>query len=581
MAKTKLLTALVLVYIPFLLFSQVKSNAKFFLNSAIKANAQKFNEEINFNKAQSFFIEKKWDSTLVYAMKQLDLGKIESLKDYCHYFRGFSFKEKGLLLEAKKEFKKISDTFKFSYKVRINLGEIALEQNKFQLALDYFIPIEKLPESSYDFKKSNALHNIGLCYLHLGQYNKAEMYLFKASKLQEAQADSLLLIGSYMDIATLYYEQYKDDEAIPYFKKAYHLSKKAKSFELRQNATLNMAVVEENRKNFIQALAYRKEYEIWKDSLQDQNKVWALAELEKDFAVRRKQKEVNVLEIQNKLKITERNGLFISSVLLLIFLFVGVYFYRMKVSQNKIILSQKKELDNLNAAKDKLFSIVSHDLRSSVNALKRSNSKILLQLEAKNLTELDVLLNQNSAITNETYNLLENLLNWALLQTKQLYFHQQSLHLHSIVEQVHYNYTALIATKNITFENRVSIEDYVFADQDSLKIILRNLLDNAIKFTKANGYISVYSQSYKEDYCCFIVEDSGIGMSFSAQKNILEKPVLVAQKGQDEFIGTGLGIQLCKSMILKNEGILQIESEENKGTKMIVILPRPKIIQYG
>jgi signal transduction histidine kinase len=578
MTKTKLFAALVLFYIPFLLFSQLKSNSKVFFNNEIKMNARKFNEEINFNKAQSFFIDKKWDSTLVYSMKQLDLGKIGLLKDYCHYFRGYSFKEKKLLTEAKKEFDKIAGKFKFYYKVRINLGEIALEQNKPELALDYFMPIEKLSEASYDFKKSNALHNIGLCYLHLGKFDKAEMYLFKASKLQEVQADTLLLIGSYMDIATLYYEQFKDNEAIPYFKKAYYLSKKVKSFELKKNATLNMAIVEENRKKFLPALVYRKEYETWMDSLHDQNKVWALAELEKQFAVKQKQKELNVLEIQNKLKIAERNVLFISSILLLIFLFVGVCFYRIKVSQNKIILSQKKELDNLNATKDKLFSIVSHDLRSSVSALKRSNSKILKQVEAKNFDELDLLLNQNSAITNETYNLLENLLNWALLQTKQVYFQRESLHLHSIVEQVHYNYKALVASKNIIFENKISIEDYVFADQDSLKIIIRNLLDNAIKFTRPKGYIAIYSRFYKEDYCCFIIEDSGIGMSASSQKSILEEAVLLSKKKSDEFIGTGLGIQLCKSMIYKNEGILQIESEENKGTKIIVILPRPNII---
>src|SRR5690606_8510603 len=101
----------------------------------------------------------------------------------------------------------------------------------------------------------------------------------------------------------------------------------------------------------------------WQDSLNDQNKVWAIADLEKKFAVKQKQKEVDVLAAENKAKIAERNGFLISSVLLFIMFGAGVYFYRQKIRNNKIILAQKNQLDELNATKDKLFSIVSHDLR--------------------------------------------------------------------------------------------------------------------------------------------------------------------------------------------------------------------------
>lgn len=111
----------------------------------------------------------------------------------------------------------------------------------------------------------------------------------------------------------------------------------------------------------------------------------------------------------------------------------GVYFYRQKIRNNKIILAQKNQLDELNATKDKLFSIVSHDLRSSVNALKTSNGKLLENLENKNYAELDVLLHKNSTIASGAYNLLDNLLNWALLQTKQAYFFRN----HCILRQLY------------------------------------------------------------------------------------------------------------------------------------------------
>ncbi|WP_229684285.1 tetratricopeptide repeat-containing sensor histidine kinase [Flavobacterium limi] len=509
-------------------------------------------------------------------MKQLS-SENKELNDYCHYFRATSFNNKKLFKEAKKEFNLISSKFKFKYKAKLALGEIALKQNEFRKGLKYFKEIENLPNSSiYDLKKSTVFHNIGLCYLHLKKIDEAEKYLFKASKLQELEKDTLMLIGSYTDIANLYYEQYKDAQAIPYFEKAYNLSRKVKSFELKQNATLNMAVVEENRKNFPLALTYRKEYEAWKDSLNDQNKVWAIADLEKKFAIKQKQKEVDVLAAENKAKKAERNVFFISSVLLFVMFGAGVYFYRQKAKNNKIILAQKNQLDELNATKDKLFSIVSHDLRSSVNALKTSNGKLMENLKHKNYSELDVLLHKNSSIASGAYNLLDNLLNWALLQTQQAYFYRESLHLATIVQHVEFNYKPLMFNKNINFRNDVVAADHVFADLDSLKIIIRNFLDNAIKFSKENGTISIYTRPSSEEFCYLVIEDTGLGMKESTRKELLKETILLSKKQNDDIIGTGLGMQLCKSLIRKNEGKLDIESEENVGTRIIIALPKFK-----
>lgn len=577
MIKIKLVITPILLFFSVFLFSQEQDNTESLIYKEIKAKSEQFKEDANFDKAQSFFKESNWDSTLVYSMKTISNSKNKELIDYSHYFRAISFHEKKLLEESKKEFREISEKFIFYYKVKTKLGEIALQQKKFESALVYFHQVERISEkSSLGIKNSIVLHNIGLCYLHLKNFDKAEQYLFKSAKLQEREKDSLLLVGSYMDIANLYYTQYKDSQAIPYFEKAYELSKKVKSFDLKKTAAKNMAAVEENRKNFPQALVYRKEFEVWKDSLNDQNKVWAIADLEKKFAVKQKQKEVDILAAENKIKAAERNGFLASSVLLLILFGAGVYFYRQKIKSNKIILEQKNELDELNATKDKLFSIVSHDLRSSVNALKTSNSKLLESLESKNFSELDVLLHNNSAIANGAYNLLDNLLNWALLQTKQSYFYQESLHLSSIVKHVEYNYKPLMLNKNINFTNNVSASDYVFADMDSLKIIIRNFLDNAIKFSNENGSISIYSRPSTDEFCYLVIEDIGLGMSKAVRDELLKDTRLLSKKENEDIIGTGLGMQLCKSMIHKNGGTLDIESEEKVGTKIIIALQKFK-----
>jgi len=564
-----------ILLLPTTLFSQIKVQ-----DSLFQADIQKqiitHQEHVNFKKAHTFYLEKKWDSTLVYSMKQLSLVPNKEITDYCHFFRGHSFRMKKLLNKAKLEFKSISQQFNFYYKVNINLGEILLEQKNFDKAIEYFKEVEKhINTGQYVYKKSNMLHNLGMCYTNLEEYDKAEEYLFKSKELQEINKDTVLLIGTTMDIGILYYLKSNSlKKALPYFEKAYDLSKKIRDFDLKRRTSLNMAVFKELRKKPYEALKYRKEHEQWKDSLNDQNKIWEVAELEKKFAVKQKQKEVNVLEAENKLKEAEKNKLLYSAISLLLLLATGGYFYCGKIKTNKIIVAQKVTLDELNATKDKLFSIVSHDLRSSVNALKTSNSKLQESLETKNFTELDTQLNNNSAITNGAYNLLDNLLNWALLQTEQGYFEITSMRLFIIVEHVAYNYKPLLLDKNISFENTVTKKDLIDADQESLKIILRNLLDNAIKFSNENGMIKVYSQSTNENFCELVIEDTGLGMSENTRLELLKDTALLSKKENEDIIGTGLGMQLVKQMIQKNKGKFNIESELGKGTKMIVSLPK-------
>ncbi|WP_459211121.1 tetratricopeptide repeat-containing sensor histidine kinase [Aquimarina rhabdastrellae] len=532
--------------------------------------------EVDSSKAEQFFIEKNWDSTIVYTAKVLTIAKKQNVLDRFHYIRGFSFMKKRLYDEAENEYSHVSKDFSSYYRIIRNLGGIALEQNKYKEAICYFESLRDYP--NYKLIKSSVLHDLGLSYFHLAKFKAAEKYLLESNTLQEKEQDTSLLIGSYTDIANLYYEQYKDDLAIPYFEKAYQLSKKIKSFKLKRKTSLNMAVVEENRKDLKKALVYRKEYEKWKDSLNDQSKVWAIAQIEKRHAVDQKQKHIKILKSENEIKVIQRNGFIFSSVILLLFLSAGIYFYDQKNKNNKIILAQKEELDGLNATKDKLFSIISHDLRSSVNVLQKGNTKLLKDIDKQNYTAVKKTVLKNSSIANSTYNLLENLLQWATIQTHKLYFAIESIDLYTVLQQLEYNYKPLFENKSLIFENKIPKAVFVLADLDSLKIIIRNLLDNAIKFSEENDTISIYTYA-KNDKQYLVIEDTGIGMSQETKEALLKEGTHLNKKKDQKGIGTGLGIQLCKSMIKKNKGELLIESKEGIGTKMIITLPKSQ--QYG
>jgi len=477
--------------------------------------------------------------------------------------------------EAKNELVQISNQFAFYPQTRILLAGASLELREFEKARFYYENVLKFPQiMKQTYSLSKIYEGLGTTYIFLTKYDKAEEFLIKNLKIKEKEGDKDNLFNAYNAIANLYYTQYKDLQAIPYFEKAYALSKEVKDFGKKATATQNMSVVEENKGNYKKALAFRKESFQWKDSLNNQNKVWAVADFEKKFAVAQKQKQITVLKVENKLKNSQRNWLFFSAIGLLLLLTAGIYLYAQKVKNTKIILLQKNKLDELNATKDQLFSIVSHDLRSSVNALKASNTKLSVTLETKNYDELNQLIIQNSSIANSAYSLLDNLLHWALLQTKQLYFHKESVHLFSIVQQIEYNYKPLLLDKALIFENSVSKNNFIFVDLDSLKIVLRNLLDNAIKFSNENGKISIYTQETNTSFCQLVIEDTGLGMDKNTIKEILKEDELLAKKSNSEIIGTGLGMQLCKQMIKKNGGSIQIESELHKGTKIILTFPK-------
>ncbi|WP_299161854.1 ATP-binding protein [uncultured Tenacibaculum sp.] len=549
------------------LFTQEKGD----LSLEFEKTIDQHHKKIDLKKVYTFFKQKEWDSTLIYSYNLLKKTNDKKLLDYIYYLRARSFKKKNVFNQSLKEYRLISSNFPFFHYTRGAIAQIYLHQNKYKKALNIFLNLEKDYASiKYKPQKSAIYHNIGLCYFHLSKFKEAEEYLLNSTNLQEKKKDTLLLIGSYMDIANVYYEQYKDKDAIPFFNKAYLLSKKVSDFKIKRKAALNMAVVEENRKDLVKALVYRKEFERWKDSLNNQNKIWAVAQVEKKLAVSQKQKQINLLEAENRLKISQRNGFIISSFLLILLLISGVYLYRQKSKTHKIISNQKEELNQLNKTKDKLFSIVSHDLRSSVNLLKKSNSHLLTEIKNRNYNTLDIIVNKNAAIANSSYNLLENLLNWASMQTKQLYFQIESVDLFSIMQQVAFNYQPLFETKNISFTNKITPATFILADIDSLKIIIRNLLDNAIKFSNENDNISVYNFYSNNNSESLVIEDTGIGMSEETVKDLLKETSLLHKKRNQEEIGTGLGIHLCKTLILKNNAKFKIESIKNMGTKMII-----------
>ncbi len=519
-----------------------------------------------------FAQHENWDSVLVNTQKLLQQVRDRKVLDFVHYYRGEAFHKKGIFKYALKEFGQIQKTFEFYPMVRFNQAVIFLSQEKYDWALNLFKSIDT---SNQKGVRIDALfHNTGVCYLHLGNYAESEKHLLIATQRIEERKDYVSLISSYIELGGVYYEQYLDEKAITYYEKAYWLSKKYGSNDLKLTTAHNMAVVEENRKRFDIALAYRKEYESWRDSLNDQNKIYEVAQIEKKLAVAHKQQRVELLETENKLKQAELNTYLFAALLLMVIVIFGTYFYRQNVLRSRVILHQKQELDLLNATKDQLFSIVSHDLRSSVHALSVSNTKLKDKVEKQEYTSLENQLEENSVIATNTYNMLDNLLNWALLQTEGGYFRQEEHRLSMLIDQVAFNFKGVLNQKEISFENTIPKSVKVFVDAESLKIVLRNFMDNSIKFSNPGAKISVSLQHEDDQFIHFEWKDTGKGMSEETRMKLLSDSPQLTKKDHEKTIGSGLGMNLCKAMLAKNDGKLDIWSRQNEGTKMIVTLKK-------
>jgi signal transduction histidine kinase len=229
------------------------------------------------------------------------------------------------------------------------------------------------------------------------------------------------------------------------------------------------------------------------------------------------------------------------------------------------VAEQTAELKALNATKDRLFSIISHDLRTPIysilGTLDLFENKVLNQEESA-----DLLKNLRYEVSN-SYEVLDNLLHWSLSQIKQFDANKINFDLINAVSPSLELFRGIIQKKGIDLSLYISDDLSVYADENHIRCIVRNLLSNAIKFTPTAGKIEVLANKNK-NFVELIITDSGIGIAPNDLKSIFTLPKInYAVNGEK---GTGLGLNLCKELIESNGGSISVKSEYRKGTSFVV-----------
>ena len=240
--------------------------------------------------------------------------------------------------------------------------------------------------------------------------------------------------------------------------------------------------------------------------------------------------------------------------------------------QKVMIEKQRKELESLNATKDKFFSIIAHDLKNPFASLIGASDFLVNSYDELSSTQLDNFLGIINRSARQGYRLLENLLEWSRMQTGTISWKPKQVDLWNLVTEVVNLLTGSAESKDICLEADVDENLKAFVDENMIQTVVRNLVSNAIKFTPRGGEILV--TSHKTDgYIEISVSDSGIGIGEDKIDKLFRIDEQVTQNGTENETGTGLGLILCKEFVEKHGGTIRVESQLGKGSKFIFTIP--------
>ncbi|MCF8241763.1 MAG: PAS domain S-box protein [Melioribacteraceae bacterium] len=233
-----------------------------------------------------------------------------------------------------------------------------------------------------------------------------------------------------------------------------------------------------------------------------------------------------------------------------------------------------EELEELNANKDKFFSIIAHDLKSPFNSLLGLLDILLEDIDDLEKNEIKEFVQSINHSSRKIFNLIQNLLEWSRIQTNRFEFKPAYHKLVPIINELMELYEPIAREKGITLENQITTDLEVYCDKNMLEVVLRNLTSNAIKYTKRGGNIWLSWEDTNANHIIINVVDNGVGI----EKNRIDKLFILgtntSTQGTNNEEGTGLGLILCKEFIEKNDGEIWFRSDEGEGSMFSFTIPR-------
>ncbi|MEM8509375.1 MAG: tetratricopeptide repeat-containing sensor histidine kinase [Bacteroidota bacterium] len=501
-----------------------------------------------------------------------------------------------------------------------NIAGLYSSQKEYGEALEFYEEVQKINEAIGDeLIMAETFSNLAELYSQIGDYQQAMLYVnksiatFEENEIYDWLAFAYGVKGEiylaqkkyrwalhWFDQSNLLHKNLEDDrsridllnglaasylgldeDAISeqYALEGFSIAKKIKSLESQRDCAETLYRIHKNGEDYKKALYYHEIFQALSDSLfKDENK--KTLTLLKTKLSYDKQKAELILNNQKALA-KQRNYINLSIIVLIILLAAAIplYFnqkklrrlYRELQTNTKNLRDREAELHGINKTKDKLFSIIGHDLRGPIGALqgmlklfssgdiaRKDFSKYIPKLK----TDVDHILFT-----------LNNLLSWGHAQMNGTVSRPKMVSINKLVGRNISLLSELAEKKSIKILDQIPDNSLAFADENQIDVVLRNLLSNGIKFTPKNGLITLEAEEDSEHWK-IKVRDTGVGMDQSTQQLIFNENSSITTYGTNDEKGTGLGLSLCQEMVVKNRGKIWVESAPKKGSTFYFTIPK-------
>lgn len=441
--------------------------------------------------------------------------------------------------------------------------------------------------------RGDVLPRIGDEYLQFNDYQKSATYLLEGLKLNRNTNNELGILKTLNSLANLNFKQRKVRLAELQLNEAFSLTKQVNDDnELLKNYKLRVAIDSTNGK-FRSAFKWQGDYHALKNKLNKQITtpvVFDEEPLDINQPINPSIDNTTSTIDTKKLKKLKLIAYALGSALIIALIVLIVVYIKSRSNkeefeeleqtnkqyklQNDSILEQTRHLEEMNQVKDRLFSIVSHDLKDSITGVKAFLD--LLKEDSISQEEFDELIPELSENADNASALLMNLLNWSKSQMQNLEPKPELFNIQDVFTDKMSLVEKKVNQKQIILLDE-SIKDFAYADRSMIEIVIQNLLANAVKFSRVGDVITV-SNRERNGNILICIEDTGVGISKENQEKLFKNSGFTT-RGTGHEKGTGLGLSICKQMVELNYGKIWVESEPNLGSKFFVELPKAKPIE--
>ncbi len=575
--------------------------------------ALELSEELNDKKGKAdalnrkgnvYFLLAEYEKSLGFYLESLELreeigdreGAAGSYSNIALIYSEFNDNDKAIdyTLKSYQTFLELGDRQKMGICLN-NLTYLHLETKQYPTALDYGLKtLELYNEIDDPTGVSDALNNLGDIYKETGKYAEALSCHLQSLELNIELDNSLNIANSKFNIAQLFFRMGDYKSGFLYLSEGLPLAVELQSNDLIMDMYALMANYYDVQNDYAKALEYHDLYRQVADTIFNQESNNRIAAMKVKFEAERKSEEIlllkqdqNIRNLQKKRQGEFIRYLILSALLVLTFGMLGLHSYRRKKKAseqlrdqnikyyyaNKELKQSENNLHELNTTKDKLFSIIGHDLINPFQALLGLAQLLHDQIEEITIEDRKKYCHLINLSAHNLHNLLQNLLQWTSVQTGKLQFEPTDFSLYNKANETISLMKTSAEKKGIMLTNEVNKEIFGNADANLFSTILRNLISNAIKFTPSGGLIRVRS-SEDDNVIQIEVADSGIGIPEHHLDKLFDLEKTFSTKGTSEEEGSGLGLILCKEFVEKNGGEIWVDSVPGQGSRFFFTVPK-------